>query len=296
MVSAASIPEYSTTYTITLREDGTAFWNVEYRTPLTSEEDLAGFTDYSRDLNSVYLPEFRDLMQRSAAQASQGTSRQMDVNNFTGNALVQTSPSGKFGLVTYTFTWTNFARSDEGLSAGDAFVGGMYLAKDNTLIIRYPAGYAVASVEPVPDRSSDGLSWYGLRAFGPGQPQVTLTRPAFPILPVIIIPAIAIIALAAFMVYRRQRVRLPDPDETNEPEEPAGIELSEADLFTLEEKILKLLRAHGGEQYQSAMVKSLGIPKSTASSALNALHKKGIIQKVKKGRENLIRLVQEQYR
>ena len=170
VVSAASVPEYSTRYTITLKDDGTAYWNVEYRTPLATDANLNSFTNYSRDLNAIYLPELKDLMQRSAAQASLGTSRQMDVNNFTGNAFVQTSPTGKFGVVTYTFTWTNFAGTDGGLSAGDAFVGGMYLAKDNTLIIRYPAGYTVASAEPAPDQTNDGLIWYGLRAFGPGQP------------------------------------------------------------------------------------------------------------------------------
>jgi predicted transcriptional regulator len=34
------------------------------------------------------------------------------------------------------------------------------------------------------------------------------------------------------------------------------------------------------------------LPKSTVSSSLNSLHQKGVIRKVKKGRENLIRLVQ----
>jgi hypothetical protein len=292
-VSAASVPEYSTGYTITIREDGSALWNVEYRTPLATDNDLNSFTNYSRDLNAVYLPELKDLMQRSAAQAAQGTSRPMEVNNFTGNAFVQTSPTGKFGLVTYTFTWTNFARPDGGLTLGDAFAGGLYLAQDNTLIIRYPAGYTVASAEPAPDQTNDGLVWYGLRSFGPGQPQVTLTKPALPLLPLVVVPVIGILIIAAYLVYRR-RVPIPDTDETDEPEGPSVIVLSEADMFSLEEKIQKILVANGGEQYQSRIVKDLGLPKSTVSSALNILHKKGIIQKVKKGRENLIRLVKEQ--
>ncbi|WP_321504807.1 transcriptional regulator [uncultured Methanoregula sp.] len=294
-VSAASVPDYSTRYTITLRDDGTALWNVEYRTPLLMDEDLSSFTDYSRNLNSIYLPELKDLMQRSAAQASLGTTRQMEVNNFTGNALVQTSPTGKFGLVTYTFTWTNFARTDGGLSAGDAFAGGMYLAKDNTLIIRYPAGYTITSVEPAPDQTNDGLIWYGLRAFGPGQPLISLTKPAFPFLPLIILPVVGIIAIAAYLLYRR-KTRLTDTDDMDDPEDSSVIPLSDTDLFSLEDKIQNLLKAGGGEQYQSGIVKALGLPKSTVSSALNTLHKKGIIQKVKKGRENLIRLVPDQPR
>ena len=59
----------------------------------------------------------------------------------------------------------------------------------------------------------------------------------------------------------------------------------------LEERIVQLLKTSGGEQYQSEIVRNLGLPKSTVSATLNDLHKRGIIQKVKKGRENLIRLL-----
>ena len=179
--ATSALPGYSTTYTITLTDDGTAHWEVEYRTPLVTDEDLGAFENYSRDMNAVYLPELRDLMQRSAAQAALGTSRDMAVNDFTGNALVQTSPTGKFGVVTYTFDWTNFAQTRGGLSAGDAFVGGMYLARDDTLVIRYPQGYTIASADPVPDQTGDGLTWYGLHSFGPGRPGVALEGKSFPL-------------------------------------------------------------------------------------------------------------------
>jgi DNA-binding transcriptional ArsR family regulator len=293
-VNAASVPDYSTTYTITLITDGTALWKVEYRTPLVTEEDMNAFENYSLQMNSVYLPELRDLMQRSTAQAALGTSREMAVNNFTGNALVQTSPTGKYGVVTYTFAWTNFAQTNGGLSVGDAFVGGMYLARDNTLVIRYPQGYTVTSVDPVPDQTGDGLTWYGLRSFGPGEPRVTLTGTAFPLLPVIGGSLLVIIAIAGFIAYRRKKPApepdaAPEPEDTEEPVAP----LSKADLESLEEKIIQLLVAHNGEQYQSEIVKVLGMPKSTVSITLNNLHQRGIIQKVRKGRENLIRLVKE---
>ena len=59
----------------------------------------------------------------------------------------------------------------------------------------------------------------------------------------------------------------------------------------LKKKSFELLKASNGEQYQSEIVKNLGLPKSTVSATLNDLHKRGLIQKVKKGRENLIRLI-----
>lgn len=295
-VQAATDTDYSTTYIITVGNDGSARWLIEYRTPLLTDNDLAGFENYSRDMNTVHLPELRELMQRSAAQAALGTSRDMTVNDFTGNAVVQTSPTGTYGVVTYTFSWTNFAKTGDGISIGDAFVGSMYLARGNTLIIRYPQGYTPVTVDPSPDQEKDGLVWYGLRSLGPGQPDITLTGTSFPILPVMGGGLLlVVIILAGAMLYRRkQKVRIPDEcitDELTDAEEP-GVPLTRADLETLEEKILQLLTAQGGEMFQSEIVKVLGLPKSTVSTTLNDLHQSGIIQKVRKGRENLIRLVQ----
>ena len=79
----------------------------------------------------------------------------------------------------------------------------------------------------------------------------------------------------------------PEPVEADD----LPVMLSETELFSLEERIIQLLKTSGGEQYQSEIVKNLGLPKSTVSASLNDLHKRGIIQKVKRGRENLIRLV-----
>ena len=293
VVWAAPAPDYTTTYTITLREDGSALWTVEYRTPLATDDDMNNFENYSQDLNSVYLPQLEDLMQRSAAQAATGTSRQMMVDNFSGNAVVQTSPTGKFGVVTYSFSWTNFAVTDGDLSAGDAFAGGMYLDKDTTLIVRYPHGYTVTDAEPVPDQQAgDGLIWYGLRSFGDGEPRIVLERPAFPVLPVVLGIIVIIIAVSGFMVYRKRKPHSGPDEPTGDPEGQAP-RLSEADLLSLEERVVQLLRANGGEQFQSEIVKVLGMPKSTVSSTLNDLHQRGMIQKVKKGRENLIRLIED---
>lgn len=295
-VQALSDTGYSTSYTISIAKDGSAHWQIEYRTPLLSEEDLAGFENYSQEINTVYLPELRDLMQRSAAQAALGTSRDMAVTDFTGNALVQTSPTGRFGVITYTFEWTHFANIDDGIVVGDAFVGGMYLAHDNTLIIRYPEGYTVVSVSPVPDRTGDALAWYGLRSFGPGQPSVVLKGSSFPILPVMGgIAVLVIVIMTAIILYRRKITGNRQEEEIVETEEATGppVTLSTVDLETLEEKILQLLISHNGEVFQSEIVKVLGLPKSTVSTTLNDLHQRGIIQKVRKGRENLIRLVKD---
>lgn len=290
--AAAEVPEYATTYTITVQEDGSALWQIEYRTLLAGDSDLAAFEDYSHSLPSVYLPQVQDLMQKSAAQASVAASRPMAISNVTGNAVVQTSPTGRYGVVIYSFRWDGFAEPDGTLAVGDAFAGGLYLEKENTLIIRYPPGWTVTRAEPEPDDRRDGLVWYGLRAFGPGEPRVILEKSAFPLVPVIAALFLVSLMGAGYMVYRRRRDG-ETPDEPAEPEEPAAPPLSESEQAGLGERIIAILVTAGGEQYQSEIVKALGVPKSTVSSALNALHQQGLILKVKKGRENLIRLVRD---
>jgi DNA-binding MarR family transcriptional regulator len=297
---AADIPASATTYTVTVLEDGSALWQIEYRTLLATESDLAAFNNYTRDLPSVYLPQVQDLMQRSAAQASVAATRPMAVSTVAGSAVIQTSPTGRYGVVMYSFGWSGFAEPDGTLAVGDAFAGGLYLARDSTLILRYPSGWTVTGAEPAPDDQRDGLAWYGLRTFSPGEPRVTLEKPAFPLVPVIILLFLVSLVLAGYRVYRKTQDReikeehqeIPEDREADEPEDTPA-HLSAMEEAGLEERILHLLETAGGEQYQAEIIKVLGIPKSTVSSSLNSLHAKGMIVKVKKGRENLIRLIRE---
>jgi uncharacterized membrane protein len=285
-------PDSSITYTITVGGDGTGIWHVEYRTLLASDEDQKAFDTYAKNLSSLFLPQFRDLMQRSASQASVATSRKMEITDFSGDAAIQTSPTGKYGVVFYSFTWKGFAKPGDQIAIGDAFAGGMYLAKDHTLIIKYPAGYTVSLAEPSPDQVRDGLIWYGQRSFGAGEPRLVFERSGFPYVPILLGSALVLIVISGVFFVLKKRL----PEDTNEPvqtDEPNGasVPLSDAEILSLEEKIVQLLKASGGEQYQSEIVKNLGLPKSTVSATLNDLHKRGIIQKIKKGRENLIRLI-----
>ncbi len=292
--SAEGTPAYTTIYTITVQEDGSALWQIEYRTLLATEGDLAAFNNYTRDLSTVYLPQVQDLMQRSAAQASVAAARSMAISNVTGNTVVQTSPTGRYGVVIYSFAWSGFAKPDGSLAIGDAFAGGLYLAKDNTLIIRPPHGWTVTRAEPASDDQRDGLTWYGLRTFGPGEPRVVLEQPAFPLLPLVAGILLLIAAGTGFLLFR-QRVRRPETEIYEEPVETVdpAVTLSPSEAAGLEERILIILENAGGEQYQSKIVRALGIPKSTVSSSLNSLHAKGMIVKVKKGRENIIRLAKD---
>jgi len=282
----AADPSYSVTYTIDIHEDGSALWHVEYRTMLVTDEDKTAFDSYSQNLQTVWLPQFEDLMKRSAAQATIATSRPMDATGFSADAAVQTSPTGSYGVVFYSFTWKGFAKPGSVMNIGDTFVGGLYLEKDNTLIVRYPIGYTVITAEPAPDQVRDGLIWYGQRSFGAGEPRIVLEKQSIPYMSLAIGLGIIIVVIVSFGIYLMRHRR----KTGSAPEEPAS-PLSESEIKTLEERIVQLLASHGGELYQSEITKMTGLPKSTVSAALNALHERGAVLKVKKGRENLIRLV-----
>jgi len=281
---ANGAPEYyRTTYNIDIKENGSAMWNVEYRTLLTTKEDFDSFDNYTKELKSVYIPEFMELMQRSASEASSATSRGMVARDFAGNTSIQSTPTGKYGIVSFSFTWTNFATLDP-LNIGDVFSGGLYLSKDNTLIIKYPSGFSVEDVTPEPDQSRNELIWYGLRSFGAGEPRIIFSKPTFPWgTTVIIVAVIAVIVVAgSYFIMRRK-------EDTKDPQ--PNMEILEREMLDVEERILKLLKEGGGELYQSEIGRQLDLPKSSVSSALNQLHDTKLILKIKKGRENLIRLV-----
>ncbi|MCX9074491.1 MAG: hypothetical protein OIN88_07510 [Candidatus Methanoperedens sp.] len=276
--AAAAQNDYKITYTIDVNNEGTAFWNVEYRTQLITKEDFNSFENYTSDLNSIHLIEFKNLMQNSVLEAANATSRKMVAGGFTGSAKIQSAPTGTFGIVQYSFTWTDFAEISNGnIRIGDVFVGGLYLSKDNTLIIQYPSGFAVEHASPRPDEARDGLIWYGLRSFNPGEPEVSLLKTSTEWMPYLI--AILIISiLSGSFIYLHLR------------KSPPGV-ITENEMMNLEDRIVKLLKDSGGSMYQSEIGKKLDLPKSTVSSALNGLRNKNIIQKIRKGRENLIRLV-----
>ncbi|KQC04776.1 MAG: hypothetical protein APR53_02905 [Methanoculleus sp. SDB] len=285
--AAAAEPDYAVTYTITVADDGSALWRVEYRALLPTIADVADFEAYAADLSIVYLPQFRDLMERSAAQAAVATGRSMAVADVTGDAVMQESPTGRYGVVVYTALWDGFARPGTTLIIGDAFAGGLYLEYGNTLIIRYPDGYTVVRAEPAPDDTRDGLAWYGQRSFGAGEPRVELEPAAFPLLPVAIALVLIIAITGAGFAFRRRRT---ETEEIPLQDTAGSVSAGDAGPVSIEDRIVQLLLSQGGELFQSDIVRMTGLPRSTVSTALNGLHARGVIMKIRKGRENVIRL------
>jgi hypothetical protein len=94
-IAIAAPDNYKVTYTINIKENGTATWNVEYRTLLSTQEDFDSFDNYTAQLNSKYLVEFKELMQRSTQEAAVGAARSMVAKDFKGEAIIHSTPTGK---------------------------------------------------------------------------------------------------------------------------------------------------------------------------------------------------------
>jgi len=288
LVAAQAVPVGqgpTVTYTINLQEDGSAIWNMEYRTPLLTQGDTEAFQNYSEQIQAVSLPDYTELMRKSAVDASIATARPVGVSDFSADTAIQSGPTGSYGVFHYRCRWSGLARAGDSLTVGDVFVGGLYLGKDHALIIRPPPGFAVADASPPPDGSQDGLVWYGMRSFGAGEPRVVLRKDPVPWLPVLLILGVAGLAIGAFV--SRRRFLKPSPESAGEPTQAP---VDTGTPMELEDRILPILRERGGSLFQSEIVEVLGLPKSTVSEAVNRLHETGRIEKVRKGRENLIRL------
>jgi uncharacterized membrane protein len=295
---ADTTQDYSIAYMISLHKDGSALWSIEYRIPLRTSADEVAFEQNANTSSILSEASIRQLMEQSAAEASSATGRPMALENFVRVSSAQSMPTGTYGVIRYTFLWTNFTQRDDTITMGDVFVGGLYLPVGASLIVQVPTGYAVTSAEPVPETVNGNLVWYGPASFDAGQPSVTLAPNGLPLFSLLLIGIFGMAvagAVALILVLRkRQKDTLLDADNTLPEPLPPPSAAANTELRDVEERILNLITEAGGEMYQSDIVERLSLPKSSVSAAINSLHTRKLVQKVKKGRENLIRRMPEE--
>jgi hypothetical protein len=165
---------------IELRPDGTAAWTVEYRIRLDDDNTTRAFESLRDDVaanDTRYVSEFRGRMVATADAAANATGRSMEVRNVSVTATRQELPQ-EYGVLTYTFEWTNFAAVGEGsITAGDALAG-FFLDAETSLQFSWPAGYGVEAVRPDPDdlRTESRIAvWNGPVDFGSNEPTLAVT-------------------------------------------------------------------------------------------------------------------------
>lgn len=315
---AQTTPETDHTVTrVEVHPNGSATWTVRIRTRLTTRDDVNDFEVFQgrfRRNTSRYLDPFGNRVRGTVAGAANATGREMAATDFSASTSVQTLPR-RWGVVTYRFRWTGFARAGEDrLVVGDVFQGGFFIAENDSLVVSAPQGWTVESVSPDPAATENGtVRWQGRRDFPDNRPRVVLVPDsggasdgtadsaptATPVgssgdggsagLPgvsgVVALAALVVVSvfvgLGAFVRHRaRGRGKSPNSTGTLEP-------MSE------EQRVLELLERNDGQMRQADIVEAVEWSKSKTSRVLSSMAEEGAVEKVRLGRENVIRLPEE---
>ncbi|HEY4674779.1 MAG TPA: MarR family transcriptional regulator [Candidatus Bathyarchaeia archaeon] len=286
--------QWTATINIDVRDDGSASWLVQRKTPLLTDLDEALFAEYT---NVTSVDELSDNINAMVDQASLATGRTMEVGGFQVISTVSTTAFGKEGVLQYQFVWTGFAEktSDDKIMVGDALRGDLDLSSTDALTMVYPAGYVPSFVYPSPDEveySDRTLTWFGSCNFGAGEPGVLFEKVNTNWVDVLLGNAfgffMAGVAVATgFLGYFVGRKRACKGNGlkagVGEQELMRGFEDDE-------QKVVNFLSAAGGRLYQSAIVEQFGFSKSKASTLLSVMEKKGVITRKKSGREKIVTL------
>ncbi|WP_408959075.1 helix-turn-helix transcriptional regulator [Natrinema sp. 74] len=327
-------PEPDNTVTrIDVDANGTAQWTIRIRTRLDTDEhvdEYEAFRARFRNDTAQYLDPFRNRIRGVVANAANATGREMRATNVTATTSVQEVPR-RWGVVTYQFTWTNFAdRPTDAVAVGDVFRGGFFIAANDTLTVDAPPGYAVDRVDPAPDGRDEGsVTWTGREDFANEHPRVVFTPTGGntetqsednsaatptsiggdgPPITLIGIVSLGTVGAAAYAIRRRRRrsdvsvqstaTDRGEPPDATANQSPDSSEQPDdptaAPVLTDEERVLALLEENGGRMRQAAIDEAFDWSTSKTSRLVGTMVEEGAVEKRRLGRENLIDLVDDE--
>ncbi|GAB3671792.1 DUF7345 domain-containing protein [Halopiger thermotolerans] len=177
MIAAEELPDADATVTrVELEANGTARWSIAVRTRLENEsevDDYRAFQEQFRAERETYRDRFERRLTGVVSDAAAATGRNMTASAFRAETSIQELPR-RWGVVTYSVTWTNFAAvEDDAVVVGDVFEGGLYLGESDYLEVVPPDGYAPATTSPPPTETEGRtVVWTGPEDFADRQPTV----------------------------------------------------------------------------------------------------------------------------
>lgn len=318
-----------TVFKVEINQSGDALWTLEKQITLTKPEitEWENMIQSGQNITRYSdVSELRDIISYLNSSARNFSNRSMEVREMNLSFVTVKTMSGGYGIIRYNFTWKNFSYNESGkIIIGDAFYNETIISPDIVLIIKIPEGYDIESITPVNDkREGTSLIWENSisRQFARGEPAIVLSRNVTVKETEIqketqnwlwIIAYVIALIILAFLVLKwksgkRKKVtetfdiKKPTEDEgqqedENEDETPqitdaAGLPFEMSDEFLKdEERIEKFLNNSGGQVFQSKIVEEMGVSKSKVSIVLAKMKENGRIIKIRKGKENIIRLV-----
>lgn len=279
---------WTTTYKIAVRIDGSAIWIIERRTFLETVYDEAAFNYYA---SLEYHDELSKNISALVDEVSFKTGRwNMTVVPPNTEFSILRAATGSYGVIKHQYDWIGFAEvEDTRIQMVDVFMEILFLFGDGTLIIEYPSGYEVGDVFPIPDESRETdriLKWNRTKNFSEEHPRLVLEKKTLTVVDILrdnmlFISVFAVIGIGSislwFLRFRKaKKARIISPV-------PYEIESEEA-------KVVRHLEAAGGRLYQSTIAKQCGFSRTKASVLLTSMEKRGIVTRQKKGREKLVML------
>lgn len=298
-------PADTTIVRVRVLPNGSARWTLEIRTRLDSPADVEGFERFRarfRNDSGRFLGRFTERMRGVVADAREATGREMRAVDFTADTAVQEVPR-RWGVVRYSFLWTNFARADgRALVVGDVFRGGFFLAENDTLAVVATDGYEIADAAPSPAVTDTGrVAWQGQFDFGDGRPRLRLVpaegdpsddgdggQGGLPILPLVGGGlAVAVLGGAVWYVRRGAGAVPPGRGDAGVPPDAATGMLTDAER-------VEALLGERGRMRQADVAEELGWSASKTSRTLSSMVEEGRVEKLQLGRENLVQLPGEE--
>ncbi len=169
---------------VSVAESGDADWRIEYWTRLDDDNVTEAFQSLQSDIQGSpvnYTRRFAERIRPTVADAANATGREMNASGFAVSAEIRTIPQ-EYGVITYSFEWSNFAVVEDGgdrIEAGDA-IDGLFLDRKTRLTIEWPEGYEQVEATPEPDDSGERAAvWRGESTeFVTGEPRVVVERSA----------------------------------------------------------------------------------------------------------------------
>lgn len=307
-----SPPDTDNTITrIQLHPNGSATWFIQVRTRLETDEEVDQYRRFQERIraDNTRLDTFRTQMTSVIRTAANTTGRDMSARSFSLSTHIQEVPR-RWGVVTYHLLWTGFAATDGNtLVVGDVFDGGFFLASEDRLVIVPPPGYRIVDRAPAPDDvEGTSLVWAGREDFADERPYVRLepsstgqtattqatgggTDDQTTVLPGNPgwIGGVAILLITAGLVVLARRLRTgsksPPIRGATDPSDQGG-----PSIVTDTERVIELLETNEGQLRQRDIDNAVEWSSSKTSRVLAEMAETGTIEKLRIGRENVIRL------
>ncbi|WP_436908807.1 helix-turn-helix transcriptional regulator [Halosimplex marinum] len=302
--------------------NGTAAWTVEFRVRLDDENTTAAFESVQADVRenaSAFTSQFATGMARTVGSAENRTGREMALEGVRVDATTEQLPQ-EYGVLTYRFTWTNFAATDgERLRIGDS-LSGLFLDRESSLVLSWPTDYGTESVTPDPDETGNGsATWRGPADFGSNEPRV-VAAPAGGGLPTTALAALAVLLVAAVAgggwLYRSRTGDGTEPGASDDGATGATAVAESADddageaaddsegadggsdeppeeLLSNEERVIRLVKDNGGRIKQQRIASEFDWTDAKTSQVVGTLREEDAVETFRIGRENVVALPEE---